>query len=76
MGAPKLLGGVALIGSTVFYILPMSMHLVSAHMSVALLSVAAEIQRDRDQSRRLQRACVSPRSSDVPLPRTNGTPKH
>eukprot|EP00752_Nemacystus_decipiens_P004014 g3677.t1 len=27
MGAPKLLGGVALIGSTVFYFLPMSMHL-------------------------------------------------
>lgn len=29
MGAPKLLGGVALFGSTVFYFLPMSMHLVS-----------------------------------------------
>ncbi|CAN0263147.1 unnamed protein product [Ectocarpus sp. 6 AP-2014] len=26
MGAPKLLGGVALVGSTVFYVLPMSMH--------------------------------------------------
>lgn len=29
MGAPKLLGGVALIVSTVFYLLPLSMHLVS-----------------------------------------------
>lgn len=51
MGAPKLLGGVALIGSTVFYILPMSMHVVSARLcSCPVLSSSRHRKREREET--------------------------
>ncbi|CAM9890630.1 unnamed protein product [Pylaiella littoralis] len=70
MGAPKLLAGVALIASTVFYLLPMSMHLAFGaeippyvYFSMAVLIgapivgfIAFEMWKTLGENRRIRRA--------------------